>query len=163
MLKVKTSTLRPSNLIWIFSVPVQLPPPAVTKIVTPSPTSSNVNFNLPPPPTRSSELFSDWLKITRARVKPLHRLLSSIINMVFLCVCVCVGGVNRKDPLILSQCKAPSMINRNFCNQDFGKSSSFNSREDSEFNFHTENSSFNDCPLVFRLSMLSTQKMNESV
>ena len=71
-----------------------------------TPTSSNENFN--PPPPRRSELVSGWLRFTRAWIKALRRLLFRIPIMV----CVCEGGggegeggvksvefgINRKDP-----------------------------------------------------------------
>ena len=64
------------------------------------------NLTPPPPPTRRSELVSDWLKLTRTWVKTLRHLLFRISIMV----CVVGGGggvlnqwvgINRKDPWFL--------------------------------------------------------------
>ena len=56
-------------------------------LLTPPPTSSNEKFN---PPPRRKEIFSEWLKFTRAGVKTLRRLLFRI--SILVCVCVCGGG-----------------------------------------------------------------------
>ena len=72
---------------WIFSVNSPPPPP---------PTSSNENFNSLP---HRSELVCDWLKFTRAWVKP--KTLGSYF-FAYPLWCLCVGGrgggsVNGKD------------------------------------------------------------------
>ena len=65
-------------------------------LLIPPPHSRSSKFNSPP---RKSELVSDWLKFTRARVKTLRRFLFRISIMVWEGGIKSVGGggINRKD------------------------------------------------------------------